>query len=615
MRCEPIRRPVRRQRPARARTVPRDRRGPLVPDRLFRPPRSLILYPAPPPPTPQPGPRPSWPPDWPPKISRGWSSPEPTRHRGQQAVPAGLVRWPGSPQASGDGRKRWTSRGTTGRRVLSYVWAFPGLQQTWTYNTQAQLVQESGRWRTSWQPAIVAPRPDSAAQSADSARAGSLPTAVSCWARTAPLSWTPRPVVRSGWTSARLRPRQAAKSAPSGGPLVKIDAQGYRKKVETAGPEAFVEAIVFRATAKRRPAEPGGVPDPGGLAIDDRPVTGADRRLRSTVIGTVGEATKEIVEGSQAVPSSLGDQVGSRALQTPLRRANCAARPGSSVQLVAAKPRRPPRRLTPSRRSVGQLPASRLEARFRPFSRSPRSPAEGLDHTLNVGLQKAAESVLSPGDEAASALVAIRPSTGAVLAVANGPGANGGQSLATVGQFPPGSTFKVVDRSGSAPGRADPRRSTLELPPTVDVDGRSSKLHDYPSDSLGRIDLKTAVAQSCNTASSARPGSSTDTALAAGRRVAGRGQDYDVGFRSFFGSVPERGQCDRSCRGADRPGQGRGSHRWRWRQRGSVPGRQDRRPPPGRGPGEVPGHRTHGGEGKRPDSDAGVVVTRAAADC
>ncbi len=125
-------------------------------------------------------------------------------------------------------------------------------------------------------------------------------------------------------------------------------------------------------------------------------------------------------------------------------------------------------------------------------------PGKPLTTTLNVGLQKLAEKTLAE-TKPASALVAIRPSTGAIVAAANGRG-NRGQSLATVGRAAPGSTFKVV--SALALLRADlTPRSTVRCPPTVTVDGRKfSNYSDYPRSQQGTITLRTALAQSCNTA-------------------------------------------------------------------------------------------------------------------
>ena len=67
---------------------------------------------------------------------------------------------------------------------------------------------------------------------------------------------------------------------------------------------------------------------------------------------------------------------------------------------------------------------------------------EPLQLTLEPRLQLLAERILSTVGPA-SAIVAIKPSTGAILAAANGPG-NNGYNDATYGRFAPGSTFKTV---------------------------------------------------------------------------------------------------------------------------------------------------------------------------
>jgi cell division protein FtsI/penicillin-binding protein 2 len=137
----------------------------------------------------------------------------------------------------------------------------------------------------------------------------------------------------------------------------------------------------------------------------------------------------------------------------------------------------------------------------------------------------------------ASALVAIRPSTGAIVAAANGQG-NRGQSLATVGRAAPGSTFKIVSalallRADLTPG------STVKCPPTVTVNGRRfSNYSDYPRSHQGTITLRTALAQSCNTAFISQRGKLDPSSLARAAGSLGFGIDYDVGFPSFFGSVP-----------------------------------------------------------------------------
>ncbi len=154
-----------------------------------------------------------------------------------------------------------------------------------------------------------------------------------------------------------------------------------------------------------------------------------------------------------------------------------------------------------------------------------------------MGLQTLAERTLA-GTGPPSALVAIRPSTGAVVAVANGAGTRG-QSIATAGRQAPGSTFKVVSslallRAGLRP------TSTVRCSRTVSVDGYAFRNYsDFPTSSLGEISLRSALAQSCNTAFIAQRDKVDGAALREAAGSLGLGTDYDVGFSSFFGSVPD----------------------------------------------------------------------------
>jgi cell division protein FtsI/penicillin-binding protein 2 len=164
-------------------------------------------------------------------------------------------------------------------------------------------------------------------------------------------------------------------------------------------------------------------------------------------------------------------------------------------------------------------------------------PGKPLTTTLNVDLQRLAEKTLAK-TKPASALVAVRPSTGAIVAAANGEGSRG-QSLATVGRAAPGSTFKVV--SALALLRADlTPKSAVRCSPTVTVDGRKfSNYSDYPRSEQGRITLRTALAQSCNTAFIGQRRKLDRSSLADAAGSLGFGIDYDVGFPSFFGSLPD----------------------------------------------------------------------------
>ena len=50
--------------------------------------------------------------------------------------------------------------GSSATAKLSFTWTFPGVPERWTYQTEARLAEESGQWKTSWQPSIVQPQLD-----------------------------------------------------------------------------------------------------------------------------------------------------------------------------------------------------------------------------------------------------------------------------------------------------------------------------------------------------------------------------------------------------------------------------------------------------------------------
>ena len=60
---------------------------------------------------------------------------------------------------------------------------------------------------------------------------------------------------------------------------------------------------------------------------------------------------------------------------------------------------------------------------------------------------------------------------------------------------------------------------------------------DYPSSGLGNIPLRTAVANSCNTAFISQRGKLGQDALADAAASLGIGVDHDLGFPAYFGNV------------------------------------------------------------------------------
>lgn len=155
---------------------------------------------------------------------------------------------------------------------------------------------------------------------------------------------------------------------------------------------------------------------------------------------------------------------------------------------------------------------------------------------LNTALQAKAHRLLEPFSKG-SAIVAIRPSDGHILASASGPGGPVA-SVANLGLFAPGSTFKTVTalamlRSGLTP------ESVVQCPATVSVGGRSFKNYSaYPDSALGAIRLKTAFAQSCNTAFVSAAMRLPQGALADAAAALGMTVSPTTGVASTMGRVP-----------------------------------------------------------------------------
>ena len=267
---------------------------------------------------------------------------------------------------------------------------------------------------------------------------------------------TERPVLRYGLDKTKVEGAQVARSARRIARILDIDAASYVERAEAMGAEAFVEAVVLREEDARE-VLPAFRKVPGALAVNDTLPLAPSREFAAALLGRVGAATEEVVEDVRR--------------RDRRRRRGRAVRPPGALRRAAARHdrqgrRRPRRRTTSSARSSRSPPSTARTSRRRSPRRCRRRPRPRWPRSATA--------------RPASALVAIRPSDGAVLATANGAGAEGAD-LADTGQYAPGSTFKVVSslallRSGLAPG------DRVACPATTIVDGRSFKNYDdYPA--------------------------------------------------------------------------------------------------------------------------------------
>src|SRR5699024_10973060 len=127
---------------------------------------------------------------------------------------------------------------------------------------------------------------------------------------------------------------------------------------------------------------------------------------------------------------------------------------------------------------------------------APMGEVDDLVSTLEIRMQAAAQSGVDGSGHAAS-LVAIQPSTGGILAVAQTSAADQQGPVSLEGRFPPGSTSKVVTTAAALESGVVGPDEIVPCPAQITVSGRT-----IPNDddfALGEVPLETAFARSCNT--------------------------------------------------------------------------------------------------------------------
>lgn len=177
-------------------------------------------------------------------------------------------------------------------------------------------------------------------------------------------------------------------------------------------------------------------------------------------------------------------------------------------------------------------------AEYEQIERQDPAPAPSIEISLDHAVQEAAEKALEPVAGQQAMMVAIRPSTGGVLAIAQTPAADKGGNLATMGQYPPGSTFKIITSSAGLQREGLTPESIVPCPRTMDIYGRV--VTNYAGFSLGSVPLETAFARSCNTtfadiSTNLQPGE-----LKAVGKQFGLGIDFTIpGLDTITGSIPD----------------------------------------------------------------------------
>ncbi|MEO7259884.1 MAG: penicillin-binding transpeptidase domain-containing protein [Jatrophihabitantaceae bacterium] len=390
-------------------------------------------------------------------------------------------------------------------------WQLPGLSTPWRYTGTLAMVKQAEDWRVSWAASDIHPRLPAGSHLA--LRRSQPARAALQDSSGAPL-FSPTAVVTVGVNPAAVTDLASLASRLAAVPALQTNATEITSAVKAAGKDQFVPIITLRRPAYEQ-IKAQIFDLPGTQFQSESRLLPPTSNFAKPLLGTVGPATAEIVEASQG-QIQAGDVVGLSGLQRAL---DPQLRGTPGVDVYAA------------REAAGDADdtlGAKLGTVTAPVAGKP------VRLTLDSRLQAAADATLDPVSQPA-AIVALQPSTGKILAVANS--ANAAGDIALTGQYPAGSTFKIATYAAAL--QADPALAAgtaVDCPPTVTVNGRTFQDHDKTDH--GRIPLTAAFGYSCNTstidlAMKLAPGALAETA---GRL--GLGADWKLPVPAFSGAVP-----------------------------------------------------------------------------
>ena len=267
-------------------------------------------------------------------------------------------------------------------------------------------------------------------------------------------------------------------------PVVEITASRYAEIRDAIYP---VPGTVFQQFGQRQALTPG---------------------LDAHLVGTMGPITAELLT-ELGSPYGPNDTVGRRGIESQYER-QLAGTPGATIRVVGA-----------DGATVGTL------ATF------PPTAGTAVQTTIDPAVQRAAESALDslPGE---GAIVAMRASTGEVLAVASVPRSNA-YDIALRGKYPPGSTFKIITTAALLANGMSPD-TVLACPATVTINGRTFR--NFEGEAAGSLPLADAFRTSCNNAFINGVDGMAFDVLPATALKFGLGVDPKIGVSAFGGSVP-----------------------------------------------------------------------------
>jgi cell division protein FtsI/penicillin-binding protein 2 len=397
---------------------------------------------------------------------------------------------------------------------LDVSWKLAG-DRVWKYETTLQLQHKGDDWLPKFEPKLVHPE---LVDKAELDATTQQPKRGEIIGANDEVLVTNRPAVVIGMEPSKAE--SIEDSAQEIASIVDVDAAAYTKRAKAAAPNAFVDAILLRKPAYDEiSSRLDQVP---GIVIREQATSLAPTAdFARALIGRVGQATAEIVAESKGRVSA-GDVTGLSGLQRSYDK-ELSGTPGLVVKMI----------------TDDEEGAAASENESKELFTAGAVNGKPIHITLDKKMQDAAETALLKAPNPA-ALVAIKVGTGEVLAVANGgPNANG-YNRAFLGQYAPGSTFKVATALGLL-GKGVTSSTTVPCPSTIVAGGK--KFKNFEDEVLGAVPFRTDFALSCNTAFISQANKISTAELAKAAKTLGYGQPNKLGVTAYTGSVPNSGDA------------------------------------------------------------------------
>ena len=261
----------------------------------------------------------------------------------------------------------------------------------------------------------------------------------------------------------------------SGVDSLDLDADELEDEVDEAEGDQLVSVVTLREDDYEDVKD--SIHDlPGVLFSEDSQTLTRTRGFAQATLGSAGPASAEDIEKSQGEVIA-GDIVGRTGLQKTF---NARLSGPGSVEVFAK----------------GDSSDDSGKTKLTSLHSFEQKDGEDVETTLDAEIQNAADEAAAAAKNPA-AVVAIRPSSGDVLAVANHDPDGAAWDRGLTGQYAPGSVFKIasglaLSEAGISPG------DDIDCPKTVTVGGKEFK--NAEDEVLGDISFAKNFAQSCNTA-------------------------------------------------------------------------------------------------------------------